>query len=126
AAGPFAPAVAQAKSSSARGGIVSLVRSAAAGMNKYGVTANCIAPVAKSRMSGNVPFRLGMGAPEDVAPQGAFWFSDHAREITGQIYTVNGGRVAVWNQPAEVREMRKDGRWTVDELAARFDELGPE
>ena len=35
-----------------KGGIVSLVRSAAAGMNKYGVTANCIAPVAKSRMSG--------------------------------------------------------------------------
>ena len=42
----------------------------------------------------------------------------HARDITGQMYTVNGGRVAVWNQPVEVREMRNDGRWTVDELAA--------
>ena len=42
------------------------------------------------------------------------------------MYTVNGGRVAVWNQPVEVREMRKDGRWTVDELAARFDEVGQE
>ena len=52
--------------------------------------------------------------------------SDHARNITGQIYTVNGGRVAVWNQPTEVREMRKDGRWTVDELAARIDEVGQE
>ena len=124
--GAFAASVAQANYAAAKGGIVSLVRSAAAGMNKYGVTANCIAPVAKSRMSGNVPFGLEMGEPEDVAPMVAFLCSDHATEITGQIYTVNGGRVAVWNQPAEVREMRKDGRWTVDELAARFDEVGQE
>ena len=52
--------------------------------------------------------------------------SDLARDVTGQIYTVNGGRIAVWNQPIEVREMRKDGRWTVDEIAARFGEVGQE
>jgi NAD(P)-dependent dehydrogenase (short-subunit alcohol dehydrogenase family) len=124
--GAFAASVAQANYSAAKGGIVSLVRSAAAGMNKYGVTANCIAPVARSRMSGQVPFGVEMGEPEDVAPMVCFLLCDHAREITGQIYTVNGGRVAVWNQPQEVREMRKDGRWTVDELAARFDEVGQE
>ena len=124
--GAFAASVAQANYAAAKGGIVSLVRSAAAGMNKYGVTANCIAPVARSRMSGQVPFGLEMGEPEDVAPMVAFLCSDHARQVTGQIYTVNGGRVAVWNQPAEVRDMRKDGRWTVAELAARFDEVGQE
>src|SRR5450631_2538335 len=124
--GAFAASVAQANYSAAKGGIVSLVRSAAAGMQKYGVTANCIAPVAKSRMSGQVPFGLEMGEPEDVAPMVAFLCSDHAKEITGQIYTVNAGKVAVWNQPAEVREMRKDGRWTVEELAARFPEVGQE
>jgi len=124
--GAFAASVAQANYSAAKGGIVSLVRSAAAGMHKYGVTANCIAPVARSRMSGQVPFGLEMGEPEDVAPMVCFLLSDHARHVTGQVYTVNGGRVAVWNQPAEVREMRKDGRWTVDELATRFDEVGQE
>ena len=124
--GAFAASVAQANYSAAKGGIVSLVRSAAAGMNKYGVTANCIAPVAKSRMSGNVPFGLEMGEPEDVAPMVAWLCSDAARHVTGQIYTVNGGRVAVWNQPAEVREMRTDGRWTLDELTARFEEVGQE
>ena len=66
--GAFAASVAQANYSAAKGGIVSLVRSAAAGMYKYGVTANCIAPVAKSRMSGNVPFGIEMGEPEDIAP----------------------------------------------------------
>ncbi|HTL87690.1 MAG TPA: SDR family oxidoreductase, partial [Acidimicrobiia bacterium] len=124
--GAFAASVAQANYSAAKGGIVSLVRSAAAGMNKYGVTANCIAPVARSRMSGQVPFGLEMGEPEDVAPMVCFLVSDKARDVTGQIYTVNGGRIAVWNQPEEVREMRKDGRWSVDEIAARFTEVGQE
>jgi NAD(P)-dependent dehydrogenase (short-subunit alcohol dehydrogenase family) len=124
--GAFAASVAQANYSAAKGGIVSLVRSAAAGMHKYGVTANCIAPVAKSRMSGQVPFGLEMGEPEDVAPMVAFLLGDRSRHVTGQVYTANGGRLAVWNQPMEVREMRNDGRWTPDGIAARFDELGQE
>lgn len=124
--GAFAGSVAQANYSAAKGGIVSLVRSAAAGMHKYGVTANAVAPVAKSRMSGNVPFGLEMGEPEDVAPMVCFLLSDLARHVTGQVYTANGPKVAVWNQPAEVREMRTEGRWSVDELAARFDEIGQE
>ncbi len=124
--GAFAASVAQANYSAAKGGIVSLVRSAAAGMYKYGVTANCIAPVAKSRMSGNVPFGLEMGEPEDVAPMVVFLLGDAARAVTGQVYTANGGKIAVWNQPAEVREMSKDGRWTPEEIAERFDEVGQE
>jgi NAD(P)-dependent dehydrogenase (short-subunit alcohol dehydrogenase family) len=124
--GAFAASVAQANYSAAKGGIVSLVRSAAAGMNKYGVTANCIAPVARSRMSGQVPFGLEMGEPEDIAPMVCYLLSDEARDVTGQVYTVNGGRIAVWNQPVEVREMRKDGQWSVDEIAKRFDEVGQE
>ncbi|MFM8973039.1 MAG: SDR family oxidoreductase [Actinomycetota bacterium] len=124
--GAFAASVAQANYSAAKGGIVSLVRSAAAGLNKYGVTANCIAPVARSRMSGQVPFGLEMGEPEDVAPMVCYLLSDLAREVTGQVYTVNGGRIAVYNQPADVREMRKDGRWSVEEIDARFAEVGQE
>lgn len=124
--GAFAASVAQANYSAAKGGIVSLVRSAAAGMNKYGVTANCIAPVAKSRMSGNVPFGLEMGEPEDVAPMVCYLLSDLARDVTGQVYTVNAGRIAVWNQPVELREIRKDGRWTVDEIAKEFPGVGQE
>ena len=47
--------VAQANYAAAKGGIVSLVRSAAVGLYRYGVTANAIAPVARTRMSANVP-----------------------------------------------------------------------
>lgn len=124
--GAFAGSVAQANYSAAKGGIVSLTRSAAVGMHKYGVTANVIAPVAKSRMSGNVPFGIEMGEPEDVAPMVVFLLGDSARDVTGQVYTANGGTIAVWNQPVEVRSMKKEGRWTPEEIAERFDEVGQE
>ncbi len=123
--GAFAGSVAQANYSAAKGGIVSLVRSAALGMYKYGVTANVIAPVAKSRMSGNVPFGIEMGEPEDVAPMVVFLLGDAAREVTGQVYTANGGHIAVWNQPAEVRSIDKQGRWTPEEIAEHFAEARP-
>src|SRR5450631_2424292 len=83
--GAFAGSVAQANYAAAKGGIVSLVRSAALGMHKYSVTANVIAPVAKSRMSGNVPFGLEMGEPEDVAPMVVFLLGDGARHVTWQV-----------------------------------------
>jgi NAD(P)-dependent dehydrogenase (short-subunit alcohol dehydrogenase family) len=124
--GAFAGSVAQANYAAAKGGIVSLARSVAAGMYKYGVRANVVAPVAKSRMSGNVPFGVEMGEPEDVAPMVGFLLSDLSRDVTGQIYTANGGKIAVWNQPVEVREMRTDGRWTIDDIAQRLPEIGQE
>jgi NAD(P)-dependent dehydrogenase (short-subunit alcohol dehydrogenase family) len=119
--GAFAGSVAQANYSAAKGGIVSLVRSAAAGMHKYGVTANCIAPTARSRMSQQVPFGLEMGEPEDVGPLVTFLLGDRARHITGQVYSINGGRIAVYNQPTEVRSMWKNGRWSPEEIAEQID-----
>jgi len=120
--GAFAGSIAQANYAAAKGGIVSLVRSAAVGLHRYGVTANAIAPVARTRMSANVPMELAeMGEPEDVAPMVVYLLSDRARHVTGQVYTVVGSKIAVWNQPVEVRAMYADGRWTPGAIAARLD-----
>jgi NAD(P)-dependent dehydrogenase (short-subunit alcohol dehydrogenase family) len=120
--GAFAGSVAQANYAAAKGGIVSLVRSAAAGMGRYGITANAVAPVARTRMSANVPMELAEnGDPEDVAPLVIYLLSDQAKHITGQVYTSVGPKIAVWNQPREVRAMYADGRWTPESIAARLD-----
>jgi len=122
ASGAFAGSVAQANYSAAKGGVVSFVRSAAVGLHRYGITANAIAPVARTRMSANVPMELAeMGDPEDVAPMVLYLLSDQARHITGQLYTVVGSKIAVWNQPEEVRAVYAAGRWTPEEIAARLD-----
>ena len=120
--GAFAGSVAQANYAAAKGGIVSLVRSAAAGLNRYGITANAIAPVARTRMSANVPMDLlEMGDPEDVAPMVIYLLSDKAKHVTGQVYTSVGPKIAVWSQPREVRAMYADGRWTPEQIAQRLD-----
>lgn len=119
--GAFQGSVSQANYSAAKGGVVSLVRSAAVGMRRYGVTANAIAPVAETRMTERVPMEIPeMGAPEDVAPLAVFLLSDRARDVTGQIYTAAGSKIALWNQPREIRAMWTEGRWTPEEIADRL------
>ncbi|MBT2387189.1 SDR family oxidoreductase [Streptomyces sp. ISL-11] len=112
--------VAQANYSAAKGGIISLVRSAALGLGKYGVTANCVAPVARTRMSANVPMELTeIGDPQDVAALVVYLLSDRARGegITGQVYTVAGPKLAVWAQPRELRAAYAEGGWTPEKIA---------
>ncbi|MEU9961391.1 SDR family NAD(P)-dependent oxidoreductase [Streptomyces sp. NPDC050982] len=112
--------VSQANYSAAKGGIISLVRSAALGLHKYGVTANAVAPVARTRMSANVPMELKeIGEPEDVAALVVYLLSERAREerITGQVYTIAGPKIAVWAQPRELRSGYAEGSWTPERIA---------
>jgi NAD(P)-dependent dehydrogenase (short-subunit alcohol dehydrogenase family) len=77
---------------------------------------------ARTRMSANVPMDLAeMGDPEDVAPLCVYLLSDRAKHVTGQVYTSVGPKIAVWNQPREVRAVYADGRWTPEDIAARLD-----
>ncbi|MFE9766148.1 SDR family NAD(P)-dependent oxidoreductase [Streptomyces sp. NPDC005808] len=112
--------VSQANYSAAKGGIISLVRSAALGLHRYGVTANAVAPVARTRMSAGVPMELTeIGEPEDVAALVVYLLSERARQarITGQVYTVAGPKIAVWAQPRELRAAYAERAWTPERIA---------
>jgi NAD(P)-dependent dehydrogenase (short-subunit alcohol dehydrogenase family) len=114
ASAAFVGSTAQANYSAAKGGIISLTRSAALSLHRYGVRANCIAPVARTRMSENVPFAFETGNATAVAPMAVYLVSDASKEITGQTYTVVGPRISVWSQPQELRSMFAPGgdEWT--------------
>ena len=127
ASGAFVASTAQANYSAAKGGIVSLTRSAAmtaASIRLRGgpaINANCIAPVARTRMSENVPFEFDTGEPEAVAPMAVYLLSDAGRDVNAQIYSVVGRRISVWNQPEEVRSMWSAGdQWTPGEIAEQL------
>lgn len=117
--------VAQANYSAAKGGIISPVRSAALGLHRYGVTANAVAPVARTRMSANVPMELTeIGEPEDVAALVVYLLSDRAREITGQVYapagsSSAGGSSRPQREIALYAELYRQGRLLLDELVTR-------
>ena len=123
--GAFTASTAQPNYSAAKGGIVSLTRSAAmtaASISLRGgpaINANCLAPTARTRMSDNVPFAFETGDPEDIAPMAIYLLSDQGRDVNAQIYSVVGRRISVWNQPREIRTMYSpDEAWTPEEIAS--------
>ncbi|TAK36372.1 MAG: SDR family oxidoreductase [Chloroflexota bacterium] len=114
----------------AKMGLVGLARSTAQAMAKYNVTVNCIVPVAFSRMTQRMAgpmIQAGLGAgeelglPEDVAPLVVFLCSEAARHVTGQVYTSQGNKLALWSQPREIRTVYAEGRWTPQGIADIFE-----
>lgn len=130
----------QANYSSAKGGIVSLTRTVAGELGKYNVTCNAICPIAGTRMtmSEDVLARFKglmeagaltedqykelteMPGPEFVAPVVAYLCTDEAAAINGKVIGCEGGRVALYSDPVQIRGLykdhRKEGPWTVDDL----------
>ncbi|MDQ1518981.1 MAG: hypothetical protein QOI55_54 [Actinomycetota bacterium] len=119
----------QSNYSAAKAGIASMTIVLARELSKYGVTANCIAPRARTRLTATV---AGAGDymsgpewdPENIAPTVAFLASDAAADVSGQIFVVWGPRAHVMSGWSPVTTLdRGEGRWTVDELVARKAEL---
>jgi NAD(P)-dependent dehydrogenase (short-subunit alcohol dehydrogenase family) len=127
----------QANYGAAKDGIAGFTRVVAKDMARYGVTANAISPGAQTRMTASVPqsTRAMRGSvfppppegvltsdPEDVAPMVAWLASDLSAGVTGQVFHCVGNRVSLMSHPEVTRSIHKDGRWTLEEIAAVFPE----
>lgn len=127
----------QANYSAAKGGIAGLTRTAALDLGKYGVTVNCIAPAALTRMTGGVSDEArqkrqeqGLAQkdqtlsmlrdPEDIAPMVVYLASDDAWWINGHIFMVYGGTIGWYPIPEPAKKMEKEGRWTPEEIAQQI------
>jgi NAD(P)-dependent dehydrogenase (short-subunit alcohol dehydrogenase family) len=91
----------QANYSSAKGGIASLTALTAIELGRYGVTANAIAPVGKTRMLSDDPEALKLEEgfdpmdPANVSPLVTWLASENSGDVTGRIFSVVGGYVGV-------------------------------
>jgi NAD(P)-dependent dehydrogenase (short-subunit alcohol dehydrogenase family) len=117
--------IGQAAYSAAKAGIATLTLVQAAELGRYGVTANALAPAARTRMTEGV-FTEMMAeveagafdamAPENVSPLVAWLVSTDSAGVTGQMFEVEGGKVGVatgW-QHGPTRD--KGDRWDAAEL----------
>src|SRR5262245_26978313 len=117
----------------AKAAIAALTISIAREMGKYGVTANFIAPRARTRMTLSMPNHSMFDAPESgfdafhpawPAELVAFLASEPAGDLNGQGFIVWGGQVMLVKGWHTVGRITKDGSAiTAEELISRKDEL---
>ncbi|WP_167471711.1 SDR family oxidoreductase [Nocardia arthritidis] len=95
--------VGQANYGAAKAGIAGLTLTAAAEFARYGVTVNAIAPAARTRMTETV-FAETMAAPdsgfdamapENISPLVVWLGSAESAGVTGRMFEVEGGKVAL-------------------------------
>ncbi|WP_069165389.1 SDR family oxidoreductase [Nocardia altamirensis] len=116
--------VGQGNYGAAKAGIAGLTLTAAAEFARYGVTVNAIAPAARTRMTEGV-FAETMAkpddgfdamAPENVSPLVVWLGSPQSAGVTGRMFEVEGGKVALaegWRHGVAVD---RGARWAPEEL----------
>jgi NAD(P)-dependent dehydrogenase (short-subunit alcohol dehydrogenase family) len=112
--------VGQGTYSAAKAGIAGLTLVQAAELGRYGVTANAIAPAARTRMTEQVfadtMAEVGEGefdamAPENVSPLVVWLGSADARDVSGRVFEVEAGKISVADGWQHGPEIDKGARW---------------
>lgn len=117
----------QANYAAAKAGIYGLTRTMSIELQKHRITVNALAPIAKTRMTDDLPMfhdtsTLG---PEHVAPAALFLASDLCGARTGYVLAVAGARMYAF-KVVETPGKFKEGEstvWTASEIAEHWDAI---
>jgi NAD(P)-dependent dehydrogenase (short-subunit alcohol dehydrogenase family) len=123
--------VGQGAYSAAKAGIAALTLVQAAELARYGVTANAVAPAARTRMTETVFTEMmrrpdsgfDAMAPENVAPLVAWLASPQSRDVTGRVFEVSGGSISVAEGWVAGPHVDKGARWDSAEIGDAVREL---
>ena len=125
--------VGQTNYGAAKAGIAAFTVIASQELGRYGVTVNCLAPNARTRMTedifGNMP-KPAEGEfdpldPSNISPIVVALASDEAQDITGQVFFVYGPAINVL-KPWDVGTLfQQEGTWDADDLLKRLKDSFP-
>jgi NAD(P)-dependent dehydrogenase (short-subunit alcohol dehydrogenase family) len=125
--------VGQANYGAAKAGIAGFTIIAAQELGRYGVTVNCLAPNARTRMTeaafGEIPVpEDGFDAmdPANMAPIVVALCADDAQNVTGQCFFVYGGAVNLLRGWDAGELFARDGRWEAEDFLAHLRERFPD
>jgi NAD(P)-dependent dehydrogenase (short-subunit alcohol dehydrogenase family) len=114
----------QAAYSAAKAGIAALTLVQAAELGRYGVTANAIAPAARTRMT-ETTFAETMRkpeqgfdamAPENIAPLVVWLVSGLSAGVNGRVFEMSGGEISVAEGWRTGPSAKQDERWEPEAL----------
>ncbi|WP_116367418.1 SDR family oxidoreductase [Parahaliea mediterranea] len=119
--------IGQSNYAAAKAGIAALTLNQAAELARYGITANAIAPSARTGMTNAVPeMAQRMAKPEDgsfdhFAPENvsvlvAFLASGESAGVTGRVFESEGGRICICDGWRTTEGLDKQGQWQPSEL----------
>lgn len=115
--------IGQSAYSTAKGGIAALTLVQAAELARLGVTANALAPNARTRMTDTGAFDMEVKdggfdvfAPENMAPLVAYLVSEQSKGVTGQIFELKGGTIFLSQGWTDSAAHEKDARFEASEL----------
>jgi NAD(P)-dependent dehydrogenase (short-subunit alcohol dehydrogenase family) len=115
--------VGQSAYSTAKAGIAALTLVQAAELRRYGITANALAPNARTRMTATGAFDMDVKAgefdvfaPENMAPLVAWLSSADASDVTGQVFELKGGNIFLSEGWTDSPAIDKGARWEAGEL----------
>jgi NAD(P)-dependent dehydrogenase (short-subunit alcohol dehydrogenase family) len=116
--------ISQSAYSAAKGGIASLTLVQAAELKRYGITANALAPAARTRMTQGAfaekmkRVEQGFDAqdPDNVAPAVVWLGSAQSAQVTGCVFWLEGGRIMLCDGWQDGPATDKGARWAPAEI----------
>jgi NAD(P)-dependent dehydrogenase (short-subunit alcohol dehydrogenase family) len=117
----------QANYAAAKAGIYGLTRTMSIELQKHRITVNSIAPIAKTRMTEDLPMFQGVATltPEHIAPAALFLASDLCGDRTGYVLAVAGARVYAFKVLETAGRFKEadGGVWTAQEIAESWEAI---
>ncbi|SDU38728.1 SDR family oxidoreductase [Geopseudomonas guangdongensis] len=124
--------VGQSNYSAAKGGVAALTLVQAAELARYGITANALAPAARTAMTESAMAEVvkkpedgsfDLWAAENVAPLVVWLGSAQSRHVTGQVFESQGGRISLGDGWRTGVTRDKGARWLPEEIGPVVDEI---
>lgn len=123
--------VGQVGYAAAKAGIAAMTLVQAAELGRYGVTANAIAPIARTRMTEEVFGDLVRApdsgfdtyGPENISPLVVWLGSAESRDVTGRVFELYGGQISIADGWSVGPRVDKGSRWSPGEVGAAVQDI---
>jgi NAD(P)-dependent dehydrogenase (short-subunit alcohol dehydrogenase family) len=117
----------QSNYAAAKAGIYGLTRTMSIELQKHRITVNALAPIAKTRLTEDLPMFQGVETmtAEHISPAALFLSSDLCGDRTGHVLAVAGARLyafKVIETPGKFKD-EAQGIWTPQEIAENWDAI---